>query len=150
MPNTPMLVGQGMVGIARGKHASDADLHTARGLFESSAQVLEVAEDQIDAVTALSGSGPAYFFFLVEQLIAAGQAMGLTAQQSRQLAIQTARGSAIMLAESGDSPEELRRKVTSPGGTTHAAISHMQAANLPKIIIDAVLAAEKRGRELGQ
>jgi pyrroline-5-carboxylate reductase len=150
MPNTPMLVGEGMVGIAAGKNATAEDLASARQLFESAADVIEVAESQIDAVTAISGSGPAYFFFLVEQMIQAGTQLGLSPEQSRKLAAKTALGAAKMLVTSADSPSELRRKVTSPGGTTAAAISSMELHGLPKIVVDAIKAAEKRGKELGR
>jgi pyrroline-5-carboxylate reductase len=149
MPNTPMLVGEGMSGIARGANASDDDMTTARRLFESAGEVVEVAEDKMNAVTAMSGSGPAYFFLLVEQMIAAGVDMGLSPQHARQLAVKTAVGAAKMLATSADDPAELRGKVTSPGGTTHAAITHMQAQRVPQSIADAIKAAERRGRELG-
>lgn len=150
MPNTPMLVGQGMVALARGSHATEADVATARQLFESAADVIEVPEAQIDAVTALSGSGPAYFFFLVEHMTRAGVEMGLSPEHAHQLAAKTALGSATMLVTSPDSPQELRRKVTSPGGTTHAAISHMELRHLPATIVDALKAAQRRGQELGQ
>ncbi len=150
MPNTPMLVGEGMVALAPGAHATDADVATARRLFETAATVIQVAEDQIDAVTALSGSGPAYVFFLVEHMIRAGVEMGLSPEHAHQLATKTAFGSAKMLVTSSDSPQELRRKVTSPGGTTHAAVSHMEARDMPVIIVDALKAARERGRELGK
>ncbi|MDB5330775.1 MAG: Pyrroline-5-carboxylate reductase [Phycisphaerales bacterium] len=150
MPNTPMLVGEGMVGLARGTHATADDVAVARKIFESAAAVLEVGEDKIDAVTALSGSGPAYFFYLVENMARAGIEMGLTAEQSHQLATRTALGAAKLLTTSADSPEELRRKVTSPGGTTHAAITHLEGQNVARAIVDAVLAAERRGKELGK
>jgi len=149
MPNTPVLVGQGMVALSRGANASDDDLLRARRFFESSASVIDVPEAQLDAVTAVSGSGPAYFFFLVEQMIRAGVELGLSPDHARTLAIQTAVGSAAMLSTSTDTPGELRRKVTSPGGTTHAAITHMESQNLPTIIVDALKAADRRGKELG-
>lgn len=149
MPNTPMLVGEGMAAIAAGQHATADDLARARQLFESAASVIEVREEQIDAVTALSGSGPAYFFFLVEQMVAAGVQLGLSAEQAQLLASRTAVGAAKMLASSSDSPAELRRKVTSPGGTTQAAISVMESKQLPSIVIQAIQAAAKRGKELG-
>ncbi len=149
MPNTPMLVGEGMVGLAAGQHATADDLAAARKIFESAAVVIEVAEDKIDAVTAMSGSGPAYFFYLVEQMIRAGTELGLTPEHSRLLASRTASGAAKMLATSTDTPEELRRKVTSPGGTTHAAISHMESQHVGESIIAAIKAAERRGKELG-
>ncbi|MDB5173957.1 MAG: proC [Phycisphaerales bacterium] len=150
MPNTPMLVGEGMVGLARGAQATAQDVAIARRIFESAATVIEVAEEKIDAVTALSGSGPAYFFYLVENMVKAGVAMGLTPEQSHQLATRTALGAAKMLTTSADSPQELRRKVTSPGGTTHAAITHLDGQNVGPAIVDAVLAAERRGKELGR
>ncbi len=150
MPNTPMLVGEGMVALAAGKNTTAEDLATARQLFESAASVIEVREDQIDAVTAVSGSGPAYFFFLVEQMIAAGVELGLSPDEAHQLATKTALGAAKMLTTSTDSPAELRRKVTSPGGTTHAAITHLQNQHADRAIIDALKAAERRGKELGQ
>lgn len=149
MPNTPMLVGQGMVGISRGKNATVDDMATARRIFESAATVLEVREDQIDTVTAVSGSGPAYFFYLVEQMVKAGVELGLTAEQSHLLATRTALGAAAMLTTSSDSPQELRRKVTSPGGTTHAAITRLENDKVGQSMIEAVKAAERRGRELG-
>lgn len=150
MPNTPMLYGAGIVGIAPGTHATAADLAETRRLFEPAAQVVEVAEEHIDTVTAVSGSGPAYFFYLVEQMTKAGVELGLPEPVAAQLARATAHGSGLMLAQSTDSAEELRRKVTSPGGTTHAAITHMQSNHWPEITVAAVKAAQARGRELGK
>jgi pyrroline-5-carboxylate reductase len=148
MPNTPMLVGRGMVALCRGKNATARDLADARELFEPAAQVIDVDETQMDAVTAVSGSGPAYFYFLVEQMIAAGTELGLSPDQARQLSIQTAVGAAEMLAGASDTPAELRRKVTSPNGTTHAAITHMESNHWPQITREALKAAAKRSREL--
>jgi len=136
--------------VSRGKSASAEDLASARRLFESAGAVIEVDEDKMNAVTALSGSGPAYFFYLVEQLIRAAVEMGLSPEQAHILATQTALGAATMLTKSSDPPQELRRKVTSPGGTTQAAIELMQSRQLAQIIVDAVKAAEQRGRQLGQ
>jgi pyrroline-5-carboxylate reductase len=150
MPNTPLMVGCGATAIAPGKFASSASIDLARAIFEPSGVVVEVREDQIDAVTALSGSGPAYFFLLVEQMIRAGVEMGLSESVSRTLANQTARGAGLMLTQSTDSATELRRKVTSPGGTTQAAIESMQAAGFEKLVVDALIAAQKRGQELGR
>ena len=149
MPNTPMLVGEGMVALAKGEHATGDDIARARMLFESSATVIEVREDQIDAVTAVSGSGPAYFFFLVEQMIAAGIKLGLPPEQAHLLAAKTAMGAAKMLVTSTDTPAELRRKVTSPGGTTHAAITTMESLKLPDLVMRAMQACADRSRELG-
>ena len=149
MPNTPMLVGEGMVAMAAGAHATRDDLAAARKLFEAAADVIEVDEDKMDTVTAVSGSGPAYFFLLVEQMIRAAQELGMTTEQAKLLATKTAAGAARMLATSSDSPETLRRKVTSPGGTTEAAITHMTKQNWPQITVDAIKAAARRGREVG-
>jgi pyrroline-5-carboxylate reductase len=150
MPNTAMLVGLGMVAIAAGANASPDDLSKARNLFESTAKVIEVPEEQIDAVTAVSGSGPAYYFFLTEQLIAAGIELGLSPENARTLAIQTAAGAAKMMVESSDAPADHRKRVTTPNGTTHAAISHMEQKDLPQIVRDAVKAAARRSAELGK
>jgi len=150
MPNTPMLVGCGMVAIAAGANAGAEDVAEARRLFESSAKVIEVDERKIDAVTAVSGSGPAYFFFLTEQMIQAGIEMGLSDEEARTLAIQTAAGAAKMMSESSESPAEHRRRVTTPNGTTHAAISHMEKENWPTITRDALKAAQRRSREMGK
>lgn len=149
MPNTPMLLGEGMSAIALGKNATADDLVKVRTIFESAGSVIDVEEDQMNAVTAVSGSGPAYFYFLVEHMIRAGEALGLSHEQAETLARKTAFGAAKMLATSTDSPQELRRKVTSPGGTTHAAITHMEAQQLPQTIVDAIKAADRRGKELG-
>jgi pyrroline-5-carboxylate reductase len=149
MPNTPMLVGEGMVGMCPGAHATAEDVADARRIFEAAASVIEVAEEQIDAVTAVSGSGPAYFFYLVEQMIRAGVELGLTAEQAHRLATRTALGAAKMLAHGTDAPQELRRKVTSPGGTTNAAITHMESAGVGPAIVEALKAADRRSKELG-
>jgi pyrroline-5-carboxylate reductase len=149
MPNTPMLVGKGMVALCRGAHATAADMATVTQLFEAAASVVEVDESQMDAVTAVSGSGPAYVFYLAEQMIRAGVAFGLSPRQARELALRTVEGAAVMLVKSDDTPEVLRKKVTSPGGTTQAAIEHMERQNVGPSIVDAIGAAVKRGKELG-
>lgn len=149
MPNTPMLLGEGMVAMARGANATADDLQTARKLFESAATVIDLDEEQMDAVTAVSGSGPAYFYFLVEQMVQAGVELGLTPEQAHTLATKTALGAGKLLSTSNDSPAELRRKVTSPNGTTHAAITHLEQSGAGKQIVDAVKAAARRSKELG-
>ena len=148
MPNTPMLVGEGMTAIAPGANATPDDLKKARRIFESAGAVVEVNETLLDAVTALSGSGPAYFFYLAEHMIAAGIQMGLSPDHARLLVTRTALGAAKMLTESPDVPQELRRKVTSPGGTTEAAIRHMESQQLPDVVKEAIFSAERRGKEL--
>lgn len=150
MPNTPMLVGKGMVAVAAGVNATSADIAMAQRIFQCAASVVELKEDQIDAVTAVSGSGPAYVFYLVEQMVQAGIDLGLSPEVAHQLATQTALGAAHMLVNSKDTPAELRRKVTSPGGTTQAAITHMEQNQFPTIVIDALKAACNRSKELGK
>ncbi|MBC8108043.1 MAG: pyrroline-5-carboxylate reductase [Anaerolineae bacterium] len=148
MPNTPMLVGAGVTAIARGPHATDEGLAAARQIFEAGGAVIEVSEDKLHAVTAVSGSGPAYFFYLVEQMIRAGIENGLSESEATLLATRTAIGAGRMLEATTDSTAELRRKVTSPGGTTAAAIERMSAGGFEAIIADAIRAATHRGREL--
>jgi len=149
MPNTPMLIGEGMVAMSRGRNASEDDLASARKLFEASADCITVDESQLDAVTAVSGSGPAYVFYLVEQMITAAQELGLSDEHARKLAVKTALGAARMLASSAETPQELRRRVTSPGGTTQAAITRMEAGQWGAVTVEAIKAAAERGRELG-
>jgi pyrroline-5-carboxylate reductase len=149
MPNTPMLVGEGMSAIASGSHAGDADLDRAESLLASVGRVVRLPESQLDAVTALSGSGPAYIFLLVEALIDAGVLLGLPRAVASELAIQTALGSAVMLRDSGDSPAQLREAVTSPGGTTAAALRKLEDHRLRAAVSDALVAARDRSIELG-
>lgn len=150
MPNTPMLVGEGMTGIAPGKNATDADIITAERIFSAGGKTIRTSEDLINAVTALSGSGPAYVFYLVETLAAAAAKLGLPEDQAALLARQTVIGSAHLLQQSKDSPAELRKKVTSPGGTTQAAIESLQNGGLPTLIDNALKAAEQRSKELAK
>lgn len=122
MPNTPMLVNEAMSAVAPGRHVDPEQLTAVVGLLESVGKVIVVPEKQMDAVTAISGSGPAYVFLLAESMIDAGVALGLTRVQASELAVQTIRGSGILMSDSGVSPVDLRAAVTSPGGTTAAAI----------------------------
>lgn len=149
MPNTPALVQAGATAIAAGAHASAADVEVAQAIFESVGIVERVPEALMDAVTGLSGSGPAYVFLLVEALTAAGVAVGLPEATSASLVGQTVFGAAKLLRESGDAPEALRRKVTSPGGTTAAGLDRFEQAGLREIVTEAVRSATERGRELG-
>lgn len=148
MPNTPLLVGSGATGIARGKLATDADAAFARGLFGSSGEVVELAEDLLDAVTAVSGSGPAYAFYLVEAMVQAGVEEGLGREDALKLASCAVRGAGEMLLKTGRDPEELRRMVTSPGGTTQAALEVMEASGVKEALVRAVRRASERSREL--
>ncbi len=150
MPNTPMLVGAGISAVAPGPRATADDVRWVRQLFGSCGQTCEVAEEMMDAVTAVSGSGPAYFFYLIEAMIAAGVADGLDPDIAATLAMQTCAGAARLLIETGEPPEGLRARVTSPGGTTQAAVEMLDAAGVKDKLIAAVRAATARGRELGK
>jgi pyrroline-5-carboxylate reductase len=150
MPNTPMLVGKGMSAIARGSSATDTDVFLAERIFGAGGKTVRVDEAAMDAVTAVSGSGPAYVFYLCEILAAAGVKAGLPEDQAALLARQTVTGSAAMLEFSKEPPAELRRKVTTPGGTTQAAIETMQTADLPGIFTKAIAAAAARSKEMGK
>ena len=151
MPNLPIHVGAGMAGVCKGKHAKDIDLLRAQRIFEAGGRSIVIEnEDQMDAVTAVSGSGPAYFYLFVEALTEAGQRAGLSRQQADILAKQACLGAARMMLESGESPAELREKVTSPGGTTQAALESMRRDRVVEHITEGVLAAWNRSQELGR
>jgi len=131
-----------------GEHAQDGDEALAMGLFGAAGEVVQVKEDLMDAVTAVSGSGPAYVYLLAEAMEKAAGELGL-GDDARLFVSQTILGAAQMLVDSPDAAGELRRKVTSPGGTTAAALGHMDSHNVVDVIVDAIKAAEARGRELG-
>jgi pyrroline-5-carboxylate reductase len=149
MPNTPALVDQGMSVLSAGSHAGEEHLDEAEALLAAVGRVRRVPEDQQDAVTALSGSGPAYFFFLVEAMIDAGILLGLPRTLAADLIVQTALGSAVMLRDSGEHPVQLREAVTSPGGTTIAAIRELERHGVRAALIAAIEAAHARSVELG-
>lgn len=149
MPNTALLVGEAMSAISPGSHATDADLQVVEDLLSSVGKVVRVPEQQQDAVTALSGSGPAYFFFLVEAMIDAGILLGLPRTVSTDLIIQSAVGAATMLRDSGEHPVALREAVTSPGGTTIAAIRELEKHGVRAALLAAIEAAAIRSGELG-
>jgi pyrroline-5-carboxylate reductase len=145
MPNTPALVQTGATGLYAGDAVSTDDRQLAQQLLSATGMVLWVAdEDQMHAVTAVSGSGPAYFFYWMESMIAAGQALGLDEKTARDLTLQTALGAAQMAITSGDSPARLRQNVTSPNGTTQAALESMAASQFPQLIEQALKAAADR------
>lgn len=150
MPNTPALVGAGAAAVAGGTRASGEDLEWARGVLEAVGTVVTVDEPALDAVTGLSGSGPAYVFLVAEALIDAGVLVGLTRPVARQLAVQTLLGSARLLEETGREPSDLRAEVTSPGGTTAAGLRALESAGVRSAVLDAVAAATQRARELGR
>jgi pyrroline-5-carboxylate reductase len=149
MPNTPALVGAGAAALAPGHTAEPADMEWAEGVLASVGLVVRVTEKMLDAVTGLSGSGPAYVFLVAEALVDAGVAAGLDRETSAALTRQTLLGSARLLDESGDLPEALRAAVTSPGGTTAAALRVLEQRAVRAAFLDAVLAATERSRELG-
>jgi pyrroline-5-carboxylate reductase len=148
MPNTPALVGAGATALAAGTHASEADLDLAETLFRSVGVCVRLPEAQIDAVTGLSGSGPAYVFATIEALRDAGVREGLDEGLALTLASQTVFGAARLLLEQGESPETLRERVTSPGGTTRAGLDALEAADFAEVIAGAVRAATRRSVEL--
>jgi pyrroline-5-carboxylate reductase len=148
MPNTPALVGAGAAGIAAGEFATEADLEVAQKLMDAVGTAAVVNEEEIDAVTALSGSGPAYVFYLLEGMLEAAGQMGLDNETSRELALATVIGAAKLMQETGEEAGELRAKVTSKGGTTAAAINTMEKLNVKESVIAALLAAQVRSREL--
>jgi pyrroline-5-carboxylate reductase len=149
MPNTPALVGAGAAAIAPGRAAGEGDLAWAEGILGSVGTVVRLDESLLDAVTGLSGSGPAYIFLVVEALIDAGVLAGLPRPVSAALVSQTVLGSAKLVAESGQTPEALRAAVTSPGGTTAAGLRELERAGVRAALLDAVMAATERSRELG-
>jgi pyrroline-5-carboxylate reductase len=149
MPNTPALVGKGASAIAGGSDADDSHLELAEQLLGAVGIVVRVGEPALDAVTGLSGSGPAYVFLLAEALIEAGVLVGLTRPVAYELVVQTLVGSALLLASDESGPEALRAAVTSPGGTTAAGLRELENHGVRAAILDAVAAATRRSRELG-
>lgn len=148
MPNTPSHVGLGMTGIAGGASANPDDIDAVRRVFETVGEVLVTGEDQINAFAAVSGSGPAYLFLYVEQMIAAAQGLGFDEDQARLLVEQTVIGAAELLRRSGEHPAELRRKVTSPKGTTEQAVLVLQAGGLDELFGRALAANVRRSEEM--
>ena len=149
MPNTPAAIAMGATALAKGTHATDTHLVTALNIFGCVGRTVVVGEDQMDAVTAVSGTGPAYVFLLAEALIDAAQAEGLSQEQAYALTYQTFAGAARLLTHDPASPAELRRRVTSPNGTTHAAMTHLEENRWVQVFRDAVQVARQRSEELG-
>ncbi|KXJ93680.1 pyrroline-5-carboxylate reductase [Microdochium bolleyi] len=152
MPNTPALLGEGASGVFAGDDVGEAERELVSSLLGSVSRATEWVdkEELIDVVTGLSGSGPAYFFAMVEHLTEAGVSLGLTREQATRLAKQTAFGAGKMLVESSDEPAQLRKNVTSPNGTTEAALKSFEASGFKEIVDKAVRAATSRGEELGK
>ncbi|HVI97085.1 MAG TPA: pyrroline-5-carboxylate reductase [Anaeromyxobacter sp.] len=150
MPNTPALVGAGATALARGAHATDADLGEAKRLFEAVGIAHVVDEHLLDAVTGLSGSGPAFVFLAIEALADGGVKVGLARPVAMALAAQTVMGAAKLVLETGEHPGRLKDQVTSPGGTAIAGVHALEDGGLRAALIAAVDAATRRSRELGE
>lgn len=148
MPNTPAVVGKAVTGLAAGTTATPDDVEVARRLFETCGVVVELPESQIDALSTISGSGPAYVFLLIEELTRAAVGKGFAEAEARLMAERTFIGAAALLEASGEDPAELRRRVTSPKGTTERAVAVLQDARLDEIFAAATDAALSRAREL--
>jgi len=148
MPNTPAFVLAGMSGMSANRVSTAEDIQIARTVLEAVGKVIEFEEEALDAVTALSGSGPAYVFFLVESMIEGGINVGLNPDDATILTLTTLSGALKLMEQSNESPESLRRKVTSPGGTTEAALKILQGNNVKQSVIDAIESATRRSKEL--
>jgi pyrroline-5-carboxylate reductase len=149
MPNTPALVDEGMAAIAPGAHCDDSHLAEAEDLLRATGRVVRVPEKQLDAVTAVSGTGPAYVFYIVEAMIEAGVHLGLPRTTATELVVQTVVGSAKLLRDTGEHPTVLRERVTSPAGTTAAAVRRLEEGKVRADFLAAIEAARDRARELG-
>lgn len=150
MPNTPVLVAKGASAIAGGSNVTSEDLDWAQSILGAVGLVVRVTERHLDVVTGLSGSMPAYLYLVIEALVEAGVHQGLSREVSRQLVVATFEGSAALLSETGESPEELRAQVTSPGGTTAAGLRVLENRAVRAAFLDAVAAAAERSRQLGR
>ena len=150
MPNTPALVLAGMAGMSGNRYAKEADLSQARTILEAIGKVIEFEEEDLDAVTALSGSGPAYVFYVIESLVEAGAGLGLRPSHAIKLTLETIKGAVRLLEETGEAAASLRKKVTSRGGTTEAALSVLDNNRVKKHLMEAVRAAAQRSVELSE
>jgi len=150
MPNTPAIVGRALTGLAKGSRATDAQVKIAEELFGTVGKTLLLNESRIDALGTVSGSGPAYVFYLVEQLTAAAVHQGFSDAEAKLLVNETFLGAIELLVSSGKEPQELRRQVTSPNGTTMQAIARIEQANLSKVFAEATDAALKRSHEIAE
>ncbi|QBI56055.1 pyrroline-5-carboxylate reductase [Streptomonospora litoralis] len=150
MPNTPALVSRGMTAVSGGAHTGEAQLDHAESLLRAVGDVVRVPERHMDTVTAISGSGPAYFYFIAETMIEAGVAMGMTRDAAKKLVTQTISGAAAMLGDAAAHPVVLREAVTSPGGTTAAAVRELERHGVRTAFTDAIEAARERSRQLSE
>lgn len=150
MPNTPALVGVGMSAFSRGTHTSTDEMRVAMAMLATVGRVVEIPESQQDAMVSMHGSGPAFYFYVLESFIEGGVALGLERELAYELALQTFIGSAELIKRTGSTPEQLRRNVTSPGGTTAAAIARFEELGLREVLIAGQTACRDRGVELSQ
>lgn len=150
MPNTPALVLAGMSGMSPNRHAGEKDIETAMEILGAMGKVIVFEEEKLDAVTALSGSGPAYVFYLIEAMTQAGIEAGLDPSDAAALTLGTLDGAVRLILAKQEAPESLRKKVTSPGGTTEAAVNVLEKNHVRRHIIDAILAAARRAEELSR
>ena len=150
MPNTPALVLAGMAGMSGNSYAKKSDLEDARNILEAIGKAIEFDEKDLDAVTALSGSGPAYVFYVIESLVEAGAGLGLRPSHALTLTLETIKGAVKLLEETGEAVASLRKKVTSKGGTTEAALKVLDGQGVKGHIVDAIRAAARRSKELSQ
>src|SRR5262249_24700135 len=151
MPNLPFGLGYGVTGVCRGQNTTKEDVESVRHLFNAGGTTVELKDEKLmDAVTAVAGSGPAYFYYFVETMIDAGVAAGLPQADAQVLAAYACMGAGAMLLDKGASPVDLRQAVTSPGGTTEAAMEVLTAGHVAISVKQAVIAAFRRGQELGR
>jgi pyrroline-5-carboxylate reductase len=151
MPNLPFGLGRGVTGLYKGQHATRDDMEEAKHFFNAGGVTVEVEREELmDAVTAVAGSGPAYFYYFVEMMMAGGVAAGLKPEDAQVLAAHACVGAGAMLLQKGASPTELREAVTSPGGTTQAAMDKLRECHVAEHVTEAVLAAFRRGQQLGR
>jgi pyrroline-5-carboxylate reductase len=148
MPNTPAIVGRAVTGLSAGSRSDDAQLALVRELFETVGSVVEVPESQIDALSTVSGSGPAYVFYLIEELMRTTRDLGFDEDQAREMVVGTFSGAIALVEASGREPDDLRRQVTSPNGTTEQAVTVLQSADLKSLFDRATAAALARAQEL--
>ena len=150
MPNTPALALAGMAGMSGNQYAREADLNDARTILEAIGKVIEFDEEDLDAVTALSGSGPAYIFYIIESLVEAGAGLGLRPSHALTLTLETIKGSVRLVEETGEAAASLRKKVTSRGGTTEAALRVLENHRVKERLMQAIQAAAQRSKELSE
>jgi pyrroline-5-carboxylate reductase len=148
MPNTPSSIGEGMTGLVRGSSVTDAQFHAASEMFLAVGDILVVEESMIDALSTISGSGPAYVYLFAEKLIAAAEHLGFSSEDAALLVKQTFLGASLLMSESNDEPSELRRRVTSPNGTTMQAIAKFEAGGMDATFVAAVESALNRAKEI--